>query len=276
MSRNLLPFEDSERRRYGLSWMNLKLLMLRRRQTKSFRYADGVIFLNEYAHSVVLRHARSLRGSWTIIPHGVGRQFLHQPRPQKPISAFTVDEPLRLLYVSIVDVYKHQRQVAEAVSSLRSEGLPVELEMVGPAYTPALRRLNRRLSRLDPSGEFLRYTGPVPSGQLPGVYHKADLAIFASSCENMPNILLESMAAGLPIACSSRGPMPSILGEAGVYFDPERPDEIAAGLRTLIENPQLRQEKSQLAYKRAQEYTWEKCAQDTFAFIAQIGGAIPA
>jgi len=46
------------------------------------------------------------------------------------------------------------------------------------------------------------------------------------------NILVEAMASGLPIACSNRGPMPEVLGDAGVYFDPEDPHDIARALRT--------------------------------------------
>ena len=86
----------------------------------------------------------------------------------------------------------------------------------------------------------------------------------------MPNILLEGMASGLPMACSHRGPMPEMLGEAGVYFDPESPDEIAAALRPLIADPDLRTRCAEGAYAKAQTYSWERCAQETFAFLRQI------
>ncbi len=270
MSRNLLPFEPTERRRYGLSWMHLKLLLLRERQTKSFRIADGVIFLNQYARSVVMRRAKKLSGKWAIIPHGISRRFHREPRTQKPLSAYSKQKPLRLLYVSIVDFYKHQWHVAEAVSMLRREGMPVQLDLVGPAYPPALRYLLETVVRIGATGGFIRYRGAVPYSDLPSIYHHADIAVFASSCENMPNILLEAMAAGLPIACSSRGPMPEVLGNAGAYFDPERPTEIADALGLLIENARIREEYAHSAFQRSQEYSWERCAEETFAFIAEI------
>lgn len=55
MSRNLLPFEWRELRRYGLSWLTLKWLILRVTQARSFRRADGLIFLTQYARGVVMR-----------------------------------------------------------------------------------------------------------------------------------------------------------------------------------------------------------------------------
>ncbi len=70
----------------------------------------------------------------------------------------------------------------------------------------------------------------------------------------MPNILLENMAAGLPIACSNRGPMPEVLGDAGVYFDPESVDDIAHAVAKLIHSPFLREELAHRAYSRSQRF----------------------
>ncbi len=86
----------------------------------------------------------------------------------------------------------------------------------------------------------------------------------------MPNILLEGMAAGLPIACSDRGPMPEVLGDAGVYFNPEDPASIAKAIRHLIESPELREQKAQAAFQRAQQYSWARCAEETFGFLVCV------
>ena len=270
MSRNLLPFEWRELLRYGGSMFSLKLLLLRWSQSRSFQQADGTIFLTRYAQDTVLNVTGALSGSTAIIPHGIDQRFFQSPRQPRPLTECSAAQPLRLIYVSIIDTYKHQWQVAEAVAKLRAEGLPIALDLIGPAYPPALRRLNRTLRRVDPTGGFIRYWGAVPHHELHARYAAADIGVFASSCENMPNILLEGMASGLPMACSHRGPMPEILGDAGVYFDPERPDEIAAALRRLIADPELRLSCANVAYARAQTYSWERCARETFALMRKI------
>lgn len=272
MSRNLLPFEICEMRRFGFSWTFLRLLLLRLGQTNSFRKAEGVIFLTDYARTVVMNTTKHFNGQWKIIPHGIDKRFFLRPRIQKPLHAYSQNEPFRLLYVSIVDVYKHQWHVAEAVDRVRKDGFPVMLDLVGPAYPPALKRLWHTIRKADPSGTFIHYRGPVPYPELPSHYHQADGFVFASSCENMPNILLEAMAAGLPIACSNRGPMPEILGDAGVYFDPEEPGDIASAIHTLIEDQALRDRCAWSAYQRAQGYSWDRCAKGTFDFIRQVAG----
>jgi glycosyltransferase involved in cell wall biosynthesis len=269
MSRNLLPFEMQELRRYGVSLTTLRLILLRQSQSRSFRHADGVIFLTQYAHDSVLRITGALRGQTLIIPHGLNTRFQMKRRVQRAIADYNIANPYRLLYVSIIDHYKHQWHVVEAVAALRLAGVPMVLDLIGPAYPPALERLEASINQWDPNRSWVHYHGAIPYENLHLKYAQADLGIYASSCENMPNILLETMAAGLPVACSNRGPMPEVLGNAGVYFDPEQPLDIARALRESINSPQLRTEMAEASYERSLQYSWQRCARDTFSFLAQ-------
>jgi len=273
MSRNMLPFEWQELRRYGWSMTSLRLMLLRWTQSRTFRRAEGLIFLTQYARDAVMRVVKTTAGQTTIIPHGVDDRFTSPPREQLPISQFSVDRPFRILYVSIINLYKHQWHVVEAIAQLRRSGVPVVLDLIGPAYSPALAKLKRTVDRVDPAGEFVRYAGAVLNGDLHARYAEAELCLFASSCENMPNILLEGMASGLPIACSNRGPMPDVLGVVGVYFDPESPDNIARALRELIDSPALRGTLAKGSFARVQAYSWPRCARETFGFLAEVARA---
>ena len=270
MSQNLLPFEMHELRRYGWTFFTLKLLLLRWVQSRSFQKTDGVIFLTEYARDVVLRVTRRLRGQTCIVPHGLNPRFNKAPKLQRVIAEYDDAHPYRVLYVSIIDQYKHQWHVVEAVAALRKLGFPIVLDLVGPAYPPALKRLNQTIDRLDFERRWVHYQGAIPFNELHLRYAQADLGLFASSCENMPNILLETMASGLPIACSNRGPMPEVLGQAGVFFNPEQPEDIARALRELIELPQTRTELARASFERAQAYSWVRCAEETFRFLVGV------
>ena len=270
MSQNLLPFEMHELRRYGWTLLTLKLLLLRLIQSRSFRKADGVIFLTEYARDVVLLVTGKLRGQTCIVPHGLNPRFNKAPKLQHVIAEYDDAQPYRVLYVSIIDQYKHQWHVVEAVAALRKQGFPIVLDLVGPAYPPALKRLNQTIDRLDFERRWVHYHGAIPFDELHLRYAEADLGLFASSCENMPNILLETMASGLPTACSNRGPMLEVLGQAGVFFNPEQPEDIARALRELIESPQTRTELARASFERVQEYSWIRCADETFRYLVGI------
>lgn len=270
MSRNMLPFEWRELKRYGFSLTTLKLLLLRFTQSRTYRNADGLIFLTGYARQTVLGVTGALLAKTTTIPHGLNPRFTQMPKPQRDISDYDEENPYRVLYVSIIDQYKHQWHVAEAIAVLRQEGIPVVLDLVGPAYPPAVKRLNETIVRLKADETWINYHGAIPFNSLHLRYAQADLGLFASSCENMPNILLETMASGLPIACSSCGPMPEVLGAGGVYFNPEQPADIALALRTMIKSPKLRTELAQVSYQSALQYSWARCGVETFRFLAAV------
>lgn len=270
MSQNLLPFDAVELRRYGTSLFTLKLLALRYVQSRSFKKSNGIIFLTQYARDKVTKLTNKLDGVMHIIPHGVDERFMNAPRPQYGIETYNSAKPYRLLYVSTVDLYKHQWNVVEAVAKLRSMGYPLILNLVGSAYPSALRVLNAKSDNYEDHEKWLSYHGQIPFNELHKLYVQADLGIFASSCENMPNILLEMMASGLPIACSDRGPMPEILVDAGVYFDPEKVDQIMDALLCLIQAPMMRARMADKSYLYASKYSWVRCARETFNFIQEI------
>ena len=267
---NLLPFSPAERRRYGVTPMRLRLHLLEWLHRRSYPRADGLIFLTHAAQQAVQNRMKMNFPHTAIVPHGIAPRFFRAPARQPDLTAFSAARPFRWLYVSTVDLYKHQWHVARAVAQLRGQGLPVTLELVGPAYPPALRRLDRTLHEVDPAREFIFYRRPLPYDQLPGVYHQADGFVFASSCENLPNILIEAMAAGLPIACSHHAPVPEVLQDAGEYFDPEQPSDIAAALRRLMSDAARRQACADGAYRLAGHYSWQRCSRDTFGFLAAV------
>lgn len=267
MNRNLLPFELHELWRYGLSWMTFKMLLLRWLQSRTLRKADSVIFLTHYAQTLVSKIATLNPEKSTTVPHGVNNRFLIAPRSQFAMHEYSFDRSFRISYVSSVDHYKHQWHVVKAVAQLRESGLPVALDLVGPSHSRPLKKLQRVIDEVDPNGEYIRYLGPLTYEAVQAIYASSDLNVFASSCEAFGQILIEAMSAGLPIACSNRSAMPELLGEAGIYFDPENADDIAKAMLKLIDSPELRSQKAKMAFERAQEYTWHRCASETFRIL---------
>src|SRR6266545_1002966 len=146
MFQNMLPFADAERRRYGASKMRLKLEILRIAQRETFRRADGLIFLNEMARKVISDAGVSARHQ-VVIPHGLEPRFFSTVKPQRPIVEYSESRPFKWLYVSAIHDYKRPWNVAEAVAAVRQQGVPVTLDLVGPAYPPAMRRLQQTLDR---------------------------------------------------------------------------------------------------------------------------------
>lgn len=271
MSTNMLPFASGELRRYGWSGVRLRLMILRRQQLAAFRTSNAVIFLTDYARERISTIA-GLNGNSrvAVIPSGVNERFLLEPRPARPLSSYTSDDPFRFLYVSDIHPYKHHANVARAVVRLHDEGLPVALDIIGyPASGSSMARLDNAISQSAP-GIPIRYFGPVPHDLLPEIYQQAGAFVFASTCENLPMTLVEAMASGLPIAASNARPMPDILGEGSVLFDAESVPSIADALRRLANDHELRDRIAIHGHESAMRYSWKECADRTFALLASV------
>lgn len=267
MSQNMLVFEKKEANRYGLSWIRLRLYILNFLQSRSLNNALGVIFISQYARDYITSFSKININKSKNIYFGSSDNFKFLIKEQKKISTYTEKNRYKILYVSIIDLYKHQDKLVNAISQLYKKGYPVELTLVGPIYKPYFKKFETALSKIDNNAEFIKYLGQVNYNKVSKIYKEADMFVFASTCENMPNILIEAMSAGLPIACSNYGPMPEFLQDAGEYFDPLNVDSIVKAIEKLMLNPELRYENAQKAYNFTQQLSWQKCANETLEFI---------
>lgn len=266
LSQDLLSYEPGVMRYFGYRLARLRLLAILALQNLAFRRAAGVIFLTHYAAKVIQQSCGPVP-SLAYIPHGVGAAFKHTQQ----INTWPEvgERPIRCIYVSNAEMYKHQCVVVCAIAALRKRGHNLLLTLVGGGKGPAQQLLQDAIAVSDPEGIFVKQLEFLPHEDLPALLAEADLFVFASSCENMPVTLVEAMAVGLPIACSNRGPMPEVLADGGVYFDPEDADSIADAIEQIIQSPELRLAIAQRAKALSQQYSWKRCADETLAFVAE-------
>jgi len=247
----------------------LRLELLYFVQNRAMKNAVGVIFLTRYAANLI-QGATGRLSRTVVIPHGIDSKF-HRQKPERGWSE-NDDRSIRCIYVSNVAMYKNQRAVVRGIRELRARGHDLELLLVGGGDGPAYRMLKEEIAASDPDRRFVKMTGFVPHDELPGLIASADIFIFASGCETISITLLEGMAVGLPIACSNRGPMPEVLEDGGVYFDPVDPDSIAAAVEKLITNGDMRVSVARRAKELSRQYTWPRCAAETWNFIRTVAG----
>lgn len=268
MSQNMLVFERIERNRFPKSMTWLRYILLEKLQVRSFRYAKGIIYISEYAKNYIENKYPFLKQKKsTVIYHGISNDFRQEPKPQYSIQSYSRKKPLKISYVSIINFYKHQWNVIEAIKKVRQEGFNIELELIGPLYEPVREKFEKSLEGTE---SFVHYRGKVDYLEISKTYKDSDLFIFASTCENMPNILVEAMSAGLPILSSNFGPMPEILKDAGVYMDPTNIESIYSNLKKMLLDENLRTEVAEKAYKYSQDFSWEKTSKETFDFIKKV------
>ena len=270
ISRDMLSYEGGEIDRYGFGFPRLRLILLKFIQNQSFQSASSVVFLTDYASQIIQQSCGKLK-DFSIIPHGVSDAFRKSKRNK---SQFLKGSEIKCLYVSNVAPYKHQWIVVEAISKLVTKGYNIKLVLTGGGIADyasvAQKKLDDAINRFDLDNKIIEQLGYVDQEKLPNLILEADIFIFASSCENMPNTLIEGMSVGLPIACSNRGPMPEVLKDGGVYFDPEDCNSISIAIERLITDNILRIETAKVANNLSRKYSWSRCSYETFRHLVQV------
>lgn len=266
MFRNMIPFDARVRRSVPFGVQRLRNWLLQRVMLRSMAEADLTIFISAYARATIESLIRVGRAA--TIPHGIGDAFRSAgnvlPRPPgAPAARY-------LLYVSRFDVYKHHRELIEAYAQLPS-ALRCEhpLLLIGEADMPGAQQMRALIDRLGLEGQVL-VAGSVPYRELPAYYHHAQAIVFASSCENCPNILLEALGAGRPIACSNVQPMPEFGGDAVEYFSPFDPQDIERALLQVLTDQQRSHQLAVAATARSRIYDWTTTARETWKNILEV------
>lgn len=266
MFRNMIPFDQEIRRRYPLGFQRLRNWLLHRVMLRSMAQADLVIFISNYARRVIESQLKRALPRWEVIPHGIAERFRNHCDGVAPLSA------RYLLYVSNVDVYKAQLQVLQAFAKIAMGFSDLLLVFIGPENNR--QYADRVRKAMDDYGlkDRVLMRGKVPYSSLPVLYQHAEVNIFASECENCPNILLEMMASGRPVVCSDRQPMPEFAADAVLYFDPAMPDVLAEILGKLLRDPRMQALYGERATNHSAVYSWQKSAEHTWRAISSLGG----
>lgn len=271
MSRNMLLYE-----RY--IWLEIKqpkevirFWLNYQKQKRCFKNAKGVIFISNYAEGFITNVLELKGKSMQVIHHGVAQRFSNTLKKYKPISEFDFNKPFKFVYVSHIHVYKHQWNIVRAIAKMRASGFPVELHLIGDvSFTPAGKKLVKTIKEVDPSSKFIKNHGHIQYDEIDKYYRQANGIVFASTCENMPNTLIESMSSGTPIACSNKEPMPEFLKSNGYYFDSYDVDSIQAALQNLLLNTGNNDIMVTDNLEEVKKYNWLGTSEKTFDFLINI------
>lgn len=268
MSRNMLIFDRKEQQRFGFSFLRFKFIFLGLIQRKSFNNSDAIIFISEYSMKFISKLVDLRKKKTVIIHHGVSPIFINKPKIQYQIDYYSVANPFKILYVSSFFSYKHQNKVLECIIRLRNKGYPITIQFIGNVGQKSFS--DHLEIKIQMNSDFVFWEKNISLEEIVKYYHASDCFIFASSCENMPNILIEAMASGLPIICSNYNPMPEFLQEAGLYFDPENVDQLESSLQLMIDDFRLRTILSSKSFNIAKNFNWTTCADRTFELLNNL------
>jgi glycosyltransferase involved in cell wall biosynthesis len=125
----------------------------------------------------------------------------------------------------------------------------------------------------------VHFTNFVEDPDLLHFYGACHLFVFPSFYEGFGLPILEAMACGRAVACSSSTAMPEVANAAGILFDPYSIPEMARAIADVLLDDEMRVRLERLGTHRAASFTWERAAQrtlDVYYDVAGVSKAVPA
>lgn len=201
---------------------------MRRRLTNLlYRLADYVVANSNNEAENIRRHCPQLTKRTVAIPNMVDFKSFIEANPR------SYQSPLQLVGVGRIISSKNIERLIRALAEVRHRGYDFHIKWFGSHYdSKCVESVKRAINEYDLADCFELKEA---SNNIAQVYAEADAFVFPSLLEGYPNVLVEAMASGLPIAVSAVCEHPHIVrdGENGFLFDPTDVASIADAICKL-------------------------------------------
>ena len=250
-SKTIFHTSDNTGKTYGFPFSRLEKYV--------YRNVDMAITRNEEAQEYLIK--KGFDKPVEVVTHGVDlAAFAPREVPLLHGKYEFSGDPV-IGYVGVLREKKGLFTLLEAAAKIKR---PFQMLWVGDGAHRS--RLEEKARELGLSDKLL-ITGRVPHLEVPSHYSLLDIFILPSQTgapqrpewrEMFGRVLIEAMAAHLPIVGSDSGAIPQVIGEAGLIFSEGNADALAQILDKLLRDEDLREELAEKAYRRVKEnYSWQ-------------------
>ena len=160
------------------------------------------------------------------------------------------------LFIGRKDAKKNIAGIIEAFKIFRKKNPGYSLVLAGPGK---LQITNDELQITD--------IGWVDTEEKQALLKNCEAFIFPSLYEGFGLPILESFAAGTPVVTSNCASMPEVAGDAAILVNPKSSQEIADAMEKITKNPDLKSELIRRGTERLKNFSWIKCAKQTFEIL---------
>lgn len=204
-------------------------------------------------------------------------EALWRPAPQEQVAAVKARYGIRgdyLLYLGTLQPRKNLARLVQAFARLLDSGFAqaengLQLVLAGQVgglaqeVFEAVRRLGL--------GAVVVFTGYIAAEEAVALMSGARAFVFPSLYEGFGFPVLEAMACGVPVVCSTASSLPEVAGEAALLVDPLDVDALAQALQRILMDTDLRERLIACGYRQVTRFSWEQCARQVREVLEAVG-----
>jgi glycosyltransferase involved in cell wall biosynthesis len=250
-------------------WFNGRFAAWYRRMLPALvRRARAIITVSEFTRHRLAALTGVSGSKVSVVPNGVSGRFRPRLEPEivQVLSELAIPTRHYILSLGTREPRKNIMRQLEAWSGCVPD-LPDDVWLV-IAGTSGARQVFGQV-RLDSLPTRVHLAGFVADDSLPALYSGALALLYPSIYEGFGLPALEAMASGSAAIVSDCGALPDLAGDAALLVDPNDSKSIAQGIRTMVNNRELRLELGARALRRARLYSWQRAADMTWGVLEQ-------
>ncbi len=234
------------------------------------RQANKLIAVSESTKRDLLEFFPHLdEGKIKVIHHGFDVKFfgtrLSREVLYEKLNRYKLTVDGYFLYVGALQPRKNLVRLIEAFNRAKQDCPAIKLVLAGEAAWLARDILITR--EKSPYRNDIILTGRVDFEILRALYQGARAFVFPSLYEGFGIPLLEAFASGIPVLTADNSSLREVAGEGAFYCDALSSESITEGLIQLWTNETLCMELIQKGNKELEQFSWDKCAQETLEYI---------
>ncbi|HHS97987.1 MAG TPA: glycosyltransferase family 1 protein [Chloroflexi bacterium] len=238
---------------------------------RSVARADRVLADSEATRADLIRLLGVPPEKVEVLYSGVDPRFRPEPEPgerERLRARYGIGDQPYILSVGTLQPRKNFVRLIRAFARLRSAPLRLAPRLLiaggrGWLYEEVLEEAERR-------GDRVRLLGFVDDADLPALYRNARLFVFPSFYEGFGLPVLEAMACGVPVVCSSASSLPEVAGDAALLVDPHDEEGLAAAMERALADETLRAEMRARGLQQAARFTWDRAARQLLSVFDQF------
>ncbi|PIZ95031.1 MAG: hypothetical protein COX81_01900 [Candidatus Magasanikbacteria bacterium CG_4_10_14_0_2_um_filter_37_12] len=204
-----------------------------------------------------------------VVHHGYDKKYRkieNKIKIGEVLKKYGIEKPF-LMTVGRLEEKKNTWHIIQAFENLRvrSPKSEVRLILVGkPGY--GYEKVQQAIENSKYKNDIIT-PGWVDEEDVPYIMNVAEVFVFPSLYEGFGIPILEAMACGTPVVTSCGSSLEEVGEDACVYVDPENIQDIAEAVVKLIENIEYRMSHVEKGIRRAENFSWEKCATETLNIL---------
>ena len=254
-------------------------LLLRFLLSRSARSSAAIITVSEHSRQDIVRLCGVPPLKVHVVYEGYDRTLFHNAPPDPAeLQALRARLGMGRSYVlhhGAVQPRKNLPRLIAAYAELlaRNPKLDFDLVLAGPLAWQFEETVAAAKSACNGRGKVI-LTGALNDKDLSLLLRGAELEVIPSLYEGFCLPMVEAMACGVPTIAANSSCLPEISGGVLRYFDPYSVEEMAASMEEVLQSSDLRSELAERGKQRAQQFSWELCAQQTLDVVEQVARTI--